>query len=236
MTSPREIKPPEVEKLQRAFLALRPLIKGGISRAPKQTFQLGNLEAAFQELRAGLSFARESGGLINPWSIAGLKRDEVRNAAALAGLWLPEFGGNVSKRFLAEILSSALAGPDWSQELAKGYRVETECSPIGDIADRVDLVIESRDHLVGIEVKIDAMLGHAQLERYIKSLARRAALTGRNSHVVLLAPFPSPNSLAPSISWRDVATAARAATPSARSNRSFVEEFIASFGDHVSRF
>lgn len=77
----------------------------------------------------------------------------------MTGYWLPEFGGSVSKRFLAETLGTALPSHDWSEKLAKGYRVETEFSPIGDISDRVDLAIECHDHLLGTEVKIDAILG-----------------------------------------------------------------------------
>ena len=102
MKQNRQIKLPEVARLQEAFLALRPLVRGGLPRAPKQTYHLKNLESAFGELRTGLSQARDEGGIVNPWSTAGLKRDEVRNAAALAGIWLHEFGGAASRRKAAK--------------------------------------------------------------------------------------------------------------------------------------
>lgn len=236
MKQHRQIKLPEVARLQEAFLALRPLVRGGLPRAPKQTYHLKKLESAFGELRTGLSQARDEGGLVNPWSIAGLKRDEVRNAAALAGIWLPEFGGAASRRFLANVLNAALPSEEWSEELAEGYRIETEFSPIGDISDRVDLVIESQNHLVGIEVKIDATLGHQQLERYSASMDRRASITGKQSHVFLLAPFASPNSKTPSITWREISRSARASVEGRLRHRSFAEHLIVSFGDHVHAF
>jgi hypothetical protein len=232
------VDPPsvDVERLERAFQELRVLTRGMTPQPAKQSFDLGKIELAFQDLQQGLSHAKETGGIINPWSIAGLKRDEVRNAGALAGLWLPEFGGSVSKRFLAATLDAALPGPDWNEELDLGYRVETECSPMGDIADRVDLVIEAREYLIGIEVKIDAPLGPLQLERYSASLSRRAALLGRQCRVIFLAPFRSPDPSISSITWKDVALAARSATRSRGTPRSFVEELIARFGDHISAF
>lgn len=225
-----------VERLQGAFQELRVLTRGMTPQPAKQSFDLGQIESAFQDLRQGLSHAKETGGVINPWSITGLKRDEVRNAGALAGLWLPEFGGSVSKRFLAATLEAALPDIDWSRELEAGYRVETECSPMGDSSDRVDLVIEARDYLIGIEVKIDAPLGPLQLERYSASLSRRAALLGRQCRVIFLAPFRSPDPSISSITWKDVALAARSATRSRGTPRSFVEELIARFGDHIIAF
>lgn len=202
----------------------------------KQSFDLGKIECAFQDLRPGLSHAKETGGIINPWSIAGLKRDEVRNAGALAGLWLPEFGGSVSKRFLAATLEAALPDIDWSRELEAGYRVETECSPMGDSSDRGDLVIETSAYLIGIEVKIDAPLGREQLERYSASLSRRAALLGRHCRVIFLAPFKSPDPRIASLTWQDVALAARSTARSGGSARSLVQELIARFGEHISVF
>lgn len=224
------------ERLERAFQELRVLTRGMTPQPAKQSFDLRKIERAFQDLRPGMSHAKETGGIINPWSIAGLKRDEVRNAGALAGLWLPEFGGSVSKRFLAATLEAALPGRDWNEELALGYRVETECSPLGDSSDRVDLVIETSAYLVGIEVKIDAPLGTAQLERYSASLSRRAALLGRQCRVIFLAPFKSPDPCIASLTWQDVALAARSATRSGRSARTLAQELIARFGEHISVF
>nr|WP_237440689.1 PD-(D/E)XK nuclease family protein [Erythrobacter ramosus] len=173
---------------------------------------------------------------MNPWAIAGLKRDEVRNAAALAGLWQTAFGGDASRRFLAEYLQIAIEGIAWDDELRGGYQISTEVCPIGDRTDRVDLVVETKGYVVGIEVKIDALMGRKQLERYLVSINRRATLRKAKAFVVLLAPFRSPIAEVSSTSWSDVALAARVASKSADDSRTFIAQFIAAFGDHVSRF
>jgi hypothetical protein len=176
-------------KLEQAFAALRRVLPTEQPRAPRQFYALGDLQTAFRALERPLAAAKEKGGLINPWSLASLGRDEVRNSAALAGLWMSEFGGETSKRFLANYLSTAMSGLEWAGELHAGYRVGTEVCPMGDAADRVDIVIETRRHLIGIEVKIGAGLGREQLERYSASISRRADLQDLSACVVLLAPF-----------------------------------------------
>jgi hypothetical protein len=221
----------DAERLEASFAALAPLLVHGIPRAPKQIYSIVDLQAAFDALHAPLAAARSAGGLINPWTIAGLKRDEVRIASALAGLWRAQFGGASSLRFLGEYLSAAIGHVDWHAELASGYRVEAECNPLGLASDRVDLVVETARHLIGIEVKVDAALGPMQLERYALAIERRAELQGREPHNLLLAR--SASAAAVSTSWRDIASAAGRAVPRKASARGFVDQYIASFGDFV---
>lgn len=223
-------------KLDGAFLALREALPVTVPRAPKQFYALRDLQAAFQALKAPLTAAKERGALINPWALASLNRDEVRNAAALAGLWMPEFGGAPSLRFAASYLTTSIPEVEWSIELAAGYRVEKEVCPLGEGADRVDLVIETSRHLIGIEVKIGAGLGRQQLERYSLAITRRADLQCLKPWVVLLAPFRTSLPTVVSTSWRDVARAARAAAGGKRADRSFVQHLIASFGEHIQDF
>jgi hypothetical protein len=107
---------------------------------------------------------------------------------------------------------------------------------MGDVADRVDLIIETSVHLIGIEVKIRAGLGRDQLDRYKVSVSRRAELQKRSARIVLLAPF-SPN--VPDVSstgWSDVARAAYTAAGVSVAGRSFVQQMIAAFGEHVEAF
>lgn len=224
------------ERLEKAFAAIAPVLPRAFPQAAKQTYSLEKLASALSELREPLERAKRKGCLVNPWTIAGLKRDEVRNAAALAGLWQTAFGGEVSQRFLAEYLRSATEAIAWEDELHSGYQIATEISPVGDRSDRVDLIVETANCVVGIEVKIDAALGREQLERYLVSIDRRAKLRKAKPLVVLLAPFPSPIAGVRSTSWNDVARAARLAGRSTHAERSFVEQYIAAFGDHVSRF
>ena len=189
-----------------------------------------------RSLTGPIAQARLHGGLVNPWVIAGLKRDEVRNSATLAGLWNREFGGSASTRFLAAYLGSAIPSVDWHGELLHHYRVETEINPLGCSADRVDLIIETCSHLIGIEIKIDAGLGFEQLERYRTSVGKRAKLMGLTGHVIFLSGFHSEEPNIYNSSWRDVERAAFQATASQKGSQTFVETLIGHFGRHVRTF
>ena len=224
------------ERLDAAFKAIKPFFQESPRSSVKPDISAQKIESAFGELRSPLAAAKQNGGLINPWDIVGLKRGEVRNTAALRGLWQTDFGGEASRQFLAEYLSSSIPGYNWPSELQARYSVDTEISPVGDTSDRVDLVIETARHLIGIEVKIDAGLGPKQLERYIVSIERRAEMHGLKSHVILLAPFESRTPEVISTSWRDIATAASRAARGPAGERNFIEHFIATFGAHVSHF
>lgn len=226
----------QANALESAFLALRAVLPTGQPRAPKQFYALGDLQAAFNSLNGPLATAKARGGLINPWALAGLGHDEVRNAGALAGLWTTEFGGETSRMFLAHYLRAALPTTDWFETLGEGYRISTEVSPMGDAADRVDLLIEASVHLIGIEVKIRAGLGRDQLDRYKASVFRRAELQKRSARIVLLAPFSADVSDVSSTGWPDVARAARTAAGVSVAGRSFVQQMIAAFGEHVEPF
>lgn len=230
------IEAPRPAELQTAFLALRSALPATVPRAPKQFYALDDLQTAFQAMKRPLAEAKARGGLINPWAVASLNRDEVRNAATLAGLWMPEFGGAASTRFAASYLTSAIPQINWSIELGAGYRVATEVCPLGEGADRVDLVIETQRHLIGIEVKIGAGLGPDQLERYSLAVRRRAELQRLTPWVVLLARFPTSLPAIASTSWLDIALAARAVAGEKANDRSFVQHLIASFGEHVQDF
>lgn len=226
---------PDVDKLRAAFLSLQPYLSPPAAAA-RQFYDLQSLENAFDALKAPLASARGQGDLINPWAIAGLGRDEVRNAAALAGLWMADFGGSSSKLFIGSFLEKALPGIDWIAEIADGYRVETEICPLGDRSDRVDLVVETQKHLVGIEIKIGARLGPEQLQRYELSITRRARLSNRIPHVILLAPFSGNRASVADTRWRDIYRAASAAARASRGTRTFTQHLIAAFGDHVVGF
>lgn len=191
---------------------------------------------AFENLQAPLALARHQGRLLNPWLVAGLRRDELRAAQALAGLWMMDFGGATSRTFLGACLAGCIAGVDWHAELAGGYTVSSEVSPLGERSDRIDLAIETTHHVVGIEVKIDARLGPRQLERYIEAIKTRAYWRHATGHVVLLAPFESPLAQVPHLPWSALAEAAEAAVDTKPSARSVVEQLIVSFSEYAGRF
>jgi len=224
------------EVLEAAFLALAPVLDGIAPQTFPQPYPAQRVIAALESLAVPLAAGAGTGGAINIWSIARLRRDEVRNAQALAGLWMRDFGGCVSQRFLAAFLRQAVEKVDWCDELASGYRVETECNPLGANADRIDVVVETANHVVGIEIKIGAELGRDQLERYVAAIETRAAWRHGTAHVVLLAPFESALEKVRSVSWSAVFDAALEAVPGHQSQRTAIEELIVSFGDHVRTF
>lgn len=224
------------EALEAAFQALAPLLGEVAPQTFPQPYPAHRVIAALESLAGPLAEGAAAGGAINIWSVAGLRRDEVRNAQALAGLWMADFGGAVSRRFLAVFLSQAVDSVDWHAELAPGYRVATECNPLGDRNDRIDVVIETASRIVGVEIKIGAGLGPNQLERYLASIETRAAWRHCQAHVVLLAPFESHLDKVRAVAWSAISEAALSAVAAGPARRSTVEELIVSFGDHVRSF
>ena len=197
------------------------------------TARLGRLVAA---LSPSLAAMQARGTYPNPWTAAGIKRDEVRNTSALAFLWDARRSGPSATEFLAEFLSRISPGTNRlpiRELLDGGYHVRVEDSPLGLASERIDLTIESARVLLGIEVKIRAGLGREQLQRYADTVRRRAAPTRRMHRVILLAPFASPVAEVVSASWGDVVAAARAVLPRPP-ERTFTHHLIDRFAEHVS--
>lgn len=228
-----------VRRLERFCVQAHPLFLPPVVRHPPQQIDSVRLAGLLSRLGSALNGARSSGLMINPWTAAGLNRREVRNAAVLASLWSDTQCGKAGAQFLREFLArveqpqTPLPGAD---ELAAGYIVRTEHCPGTDGADRVDLVVESARHLVGIEVKIDAGEGPQQLSRYVTAIERSARRLDKYPAVILLAPFrPScPGVL--TAGWPLVRAAAQAALPAHRSEFSFAHQLIAAFAVHVRSF
>lgn len=221
------------EDLTALFRELAPLRARASKEKPKAP-SATELQRAFAELRGPVEDTKARGGLLNPWALAGLGRNEVRVTAALAGLWQEDFGGSVSRSFLALYLYRAIPGIAWLEELQSGYRLRNEVNPLGELADRIDLMIETRNHLIGIEVKIDAGLGPMQLERYAEALEARGRHMGRRASLVLLAPYTLTRDGVSSTTWKDLAAAARETAGKPERGRSFIEQYIARFGDFVA--
>lgn len=198
------------------------------------------LASLLPHLSSALRKGRNSGCMLNPWTAAGLSRREVRNAAVLASLWsrtqCGEAGAQFLSEFFARVEQQSLTSLPSRDELADGYTVRTECCLDTDGADRVDLVVESSRHLVGIEIKIDAREGPQQLSRYITTIERSASRLNKRSAVILLAPFRPSSPQVLTAGWSAVRAAAQAALPVRRSNYSFTHQLIAAFGAHVRKF
>ena len=229
-----------VRRLEQFFGQAHPLFTAARIECPRQPqIDAGKLAIVLPRVAAALRRGGSSSIIINPWAASGLARGETRNAAVLASLWSATLCGPAGSRFLREFLAR-VERPDQllpdAVELAGGYVVRTEHCPAGDAADRVDIVVESARHVVGIEVKINAGEGDRQLERYVEALDRSARRLGKRSHVILLAPFRPSRADVVGSDWAVVRAAAEASMPDRRSERSFAHHLIASFASHVRSF
>lgn len=232
------------QRLEGFCLQVRPLFEAlRREREAPGRYQLNSarLMNAIAELESPITNFRSQGLGLNPWVAAGIGRNEVRNTAVLASLLRPELGGLTARDFLRAILAQVDTSRGCflpsAEQLASHYSVACEQCPVGELRDRIDLLIEGVDFLLGIEVKIDAGLGERQLERYIASLERRAGLTKKRLGIVFLAPFPSAETHGIGhLSWRHVVRAARTILPRNLGEHTPFTRLVEQFSEHVSAF
>lgn len=233
---------PNIGRLMALLMDISNLLKVYQPSSHAQRIDLVALTRCLAAIRDPIQAMRASGAMINPWMLAGLGRREVRNAAVLAGLWNPAMAGAAAVLYLDAFLrrverANRIQLPDHAA-LSQGYVILTEDCAIGQVSERIDLTIEGPDYLIGIEVKVDAGEGQAQLERYRTALAARAtsrgpAGGGLTPYLIFLAPrVPSIDDV-PVASWRDVAEAARL---SAGDRATFFAQLLDAFADHVEHF
>lgn len=133
-----------------------------------------------RSLEQPLQIAKQSGWLCDPWQVAGLKRDEVRNSRVLSWLLNPRgshgFGDKLLVALLAEINQHLAKNeqPILGLTVSKNCRVKEEQCPDGDQSNRVDIEISDANFYLLIEVKIQALEGEQQLARYGDIAAKRA--------------------------------------------------------------
>lgn len=221
----------------RAFLAAAGPHLHREGAAPPDRVSPTRLNEVLRRLRGPLEHQRSTGHALNVWSVAGLKRDEVRNTAVLADLLRHERLGDNARAFLAAIVERArLSELEFPRIASAGaYRVSTEVCPMGQQDTRVDVVIETEAQLLGIEVKIGAFEGPHQLARYANVLRKRAALDGKSAALIYLSHLPPAvlPQFAAHITWLDLQAAARtAARRDRRSTRA--SWLLMDFADHVA--
>jgi hypothetical protein len=241
-------RPPALEKqLSAFFAAFGPMLEDGrpakpeTRKKPGDGLELTCLDKFFSDLRDPLVAVRKAGLLCNPWEIASLRRDEVRNAKVLA--WLLDCRG--SHGFGSAVLSAILpktflAG--LQQESLCDYRVRLESCPDGDRGNRVDIEIDGENFYLIIEVKIDAPEGKDQLNRYCQ--IAQAKHRGRKWAVIYLTP--QGNDLGSRehvvcLSWRSVADAIsslireyrKEASASYTANYKFTQILADTFAGHI---
>ena len=145
---------------------------------------LAQFFSAFEPALAPIREQRKLGMALNVWKAAGLKRDEVRNTEVLRWLldWRSDHGqGN---QILAKFLQ--IFEGDLKMEAPTHYQCYAEINPLGDQGNRVDIEIDTPDFLLMIEVKIDAIEGKDQLQRYYRDAVFKSKNRQKNWAVVYL--------------------------------------------------
>lgn len=163
----------------------------------------------YQQITEGIEQEKAEGKYINVWQIANIGQNEVRNSKVLRWFLDMYADHGQGKAFLNALfesihLSSSL--PTLTQ-----YRTTAESHPLGEISERVDIEIEAENLLVFIEVKINAIEGDKQLERYLDNARIKA---GNRTFVVI---YLTRDGLLPinyrnrqdiiGLSWKKLATA-----------------------------
>lgn len=224
---------PQDARLARFLEAFRPLrLKPAVKAVRKPVDPLALLEF-LNRVRTPLEARRAQGGLLNPWTIAGVRRKEVVNSAILATFWSPQACGDLARQFLSAFCRR-IDDPEGKlptgEELAQPYAIRTEHCPVGQASERVDITIEGTTFVLGIEIKIDAMEGVEQLPRYVASINQWSEQRGKRPCVVFLAPFKTVEPGVLQAGWSDVAAAAKkvlvAQGSAPSSHRFLLESFI----------
>lgn len=143
---------------------------------PAVALDARQLSAFMAELEQPLAALRHGTFTFDPWEVAKLGRNEVRNSAVLAWLLDPHgnhgFGDLPLKALLGAVRE---CGNNRIPENFTRYcRVNVEKSPTGDATNRVDIEIDADNFFMLIEVKIDAYEQKDQISRYIGEAKKRA--------------------------------------------------------------
>ena len=126
------------------------------------------LSGWFKIMEQPLLDARRGAFHCDPWEVAGLGRNEVRNSAVLTWLLNPKGShglGDAALKPLLEKVHLYFHG-EFPNTTGKFCNVRAEMNPDGEVFNRVDIEIDSENFYLVVEVKIDALEGEKQLERY----------------------------------------------------------------------
>jgi hypothetical protein len=197
-------------------------------------------------LHTGLNLARNRGLGFNPWTVAGLRRSEIRACGVLAELLNPAKCGDAAVRLLREFMGELRCPLELptTNEMVQPYVVRTEHSLLGDRTTRMDITVEGESFVLMIEAKIGAPEGkgedngarqfalvHQRLKKYAQQRGEKRAL-----FVVISPRRPKAGFEGIYADWHAVARAARRCLPRKRSSYSFQDLLLAGFADHADRY
>ncbi|WP_336855627.1 PD-(D/E)XK nuclease family protein [Pseudescherichia vulneris] len=143
---------------------------------PAVALDARQLSVFMAELEQPLAALRHGTFTFDPWEVAKLGRNEVRNSAVLAWLLDPHGNHGYGDLPLKALLGAVReCGNNRIPENFTRYcRVNVEKSPTGDATNRVDIEIDADNFFMLIEVKIDAYEQKDQISRYIGEAKKRA--------------------------------------------------------------
>lgn len=146
--------------------------KSSLKEAPKSLLEIDRLASWFADMQEPIISARRGAFSCDPWKVAALGEDEVRNSSVLAWLINPReshgLGSCVLESILAQVnrFSESHGRSGLPESPGQFCRVRTEISPNGDDSSRFDIEIEDEKFYLVIEVKINALESDGQVERY----------------------------------------------------------------------
>ena len=214
-----------------------PIVKPVLAKPVRPVVDFDRLSTVLSHLQKPLRATQQNGSALNVWAVAGLRRNELRNAAVLAWFLDPRGSHGLGSALLTTLLHQVVeAHPGWidvSHDLSR-VAVHTEEWPLGSEVDRVDIALDGPDFSIFIEVKIDAPEGLNQLQRYADLACVKAAALGKMHGRVIFLSSRLPRSLplgVAVVTWRAIA---RALASLPRGNISTA--LAGQFADHVRAF
>lgn len=240
-----------LESVLREFVErLGPILQTDRSTARTQKKQTAiinpqYLQETFRKLEEPLAIAKRAGLFCDPWEVASLRRDEVRNAKVLA--WLLDQRGShgMGAIILNEILASLkpLGFCQSSLQNPRNINIWVESCPDGIGNNRVDIEIEGKLFYIIFEVKIDAPEGPDQINRYCRVAKDKS--NHRPWFVIYLTPDGRASGCLDQefrsnvlrLSWRTVGLSIARAIRNVREDISPFSYFLAEkFAFHIRKF
>lgn len=171
----------------------------------------------------------------NIFTLCNVGHDELKNCAILAWLLDEKASHGIGNTFLKNILDFAASANEKaiSSDLLENYITRTEYCPNSDEENRVDIVCESGNFLLYIEVKIDSAEHGSQTKRYYDKL--RQNCHNRSHAILFLSRNAKPeNENALWITWEQIGHILN--NISATLPDSFNAQLIRQYADHVASF
>lgn len=152
-----------------AYQACRTTLLAHANKPEPKAFQMDAARLAhwLADMMQPMEDARRGAFHFDPWQVAGLGRDEVRNSAVLAWLLNPQGSHGLGDAAMLGLLGNLRRFDSRFPSHCSAYcRVRVESNPDGDRGNRVDIEIDDVHFYALIEVKLGAPEGEEQLKRY----------------------------------------------------------------------